>query len=124
LYYGYGYGYIIIRYIYMVVCDMWIYGCIMHTHPTTPPSFNLHLIKPPPSNPHLSNHQNPPNHQDTTERLLPAYIRLTKDDIYRVRKACAEALVDLSKSVSPELRSHVLMEVGELGVVAVGWSAC
>lgn len=42
---------------------------------------------------------------------MPAYIRLTKDDIYRVRKACAEALVDLSKAVSQELRSHVLLEV-------------
>ena len=53
----------------------------------------------------------PNNKQDTTERLLPAYIRLTKDDIYRVRKACAEALVELSKAVRHELRSHILLEV-------------
>jgi hypothetical protein len=48
---------------------------------------------------------------DAVDRLLPAFIRLTKDDIYRVRKACAEALVDMSAAVSPGLRGHVLLEV-------------
>ena len=38
-------------------------------------------------------------------------IRLTKDDIYRVRKACAESLVDLSKAINSDLRSHIIAEM-------------
>ena len=35
---------------------------------------------------------------------MPAYVRLSKDDMYRVRRACAESLAEVSKHVSDDIR--------------------
>jgi serine/threonine-protein phosphatase 4 regulatory subunit 1 len=41
------------------------------------------------------------------ERLLPAFVKLSKDDVWGVRKACAESLVAVSKSIDPSSRITV-----------------
>lgn len=46
-----------------------------------------------------------------SRRLMPAFVRLSKDDIYRVRRACAESLCDISKCVSEDIRLGVLVEI-------------
>jgi serine/threonine-protein phosphatase 4 regulatory subunit 1 len=43
--------------------------------------------------------------------LLPAYVRLTRDDYYRVRKACAESIVFMSKALPEDVRCESLAEV-------------
>ena len=41
------------------------------------------------------------------ERLLPAFVKLSKDDVWGVRKACAESLVAISKAVDAGTRVAV-----------------
>jgi serine/threonine-protein phosphatase 4 regulatory subunit 1 len=45
------------------------------------------------------------------ERLMPAFVRLSKDDMFRVRRACAESLSEISKYVSDDIRIGVLVEI-------------
>eukprot|EP01094_Clydonella_sp_ATCC50884_P019139 TRINITY_DN3679_c0_g1_i1.p1 TRINITY_DN3679_c0_g1~~TRINITY_DN3679_c0_g1_i1.p1 ORF type:complete len:563 (-),score=208.60 TRINITY_DN3679_c0_g1_i1:427-2115(-) len=47
------------------------------------------------------------------ESGLPTFLQLCGDDIWGVRKACAESLVSLSQSVSSEEREHKLVPVFE-----------
>ncbi len=47
----------------------------------------------------------------TDRRLMPAFVRLSKDDVYRVRRACAESLCDISKCVNEDIRLGVLVEI-------------
>ena len=47
------------------------------------------------------------------DRLLPAYLALGKDEIWGVRKACAESLVLISEAVSPEVRQEHLFPLLE-----------
>lgn len=44
----------------------------------------------------------------TKERLFPAFLRLCHDDIWGVRKTCAECLVDISESLLPSIRAALL----------------
>lgn len=46
-----------------------------------------------------------------SRRLMPAFVRLSKDDVYRVRRACAESLCDISKCVNEDIRLGVLVEI-------------
>jgi serine/threonine-protein phosphatase 4 regulatory subunit 1 len=43
-------------------------------------------------------------HEDITERLLPAFFNLTEDEIWGVRKACAESLWQIAQVLPEELR--------------------
>ncbi len=45
------------------------------------------------------------------ERLMPAFVRLSKDDMYRVRRACAESVFAISEHVSDDIRRGVLVEI-------------
>jgi serine/threonine-protein phosphatase 4 regulatory subunit 1 len=45
------------------------------------------------------------------ERLLPAFMRLSQDDIWGVRKACAESIVDMSKALESSIRASALTPV-------------
>lgn len=40
------------------------------------------------------------SYENTKTKLMPLFLSLSHDDMYRVRKACAESLVDLSKGLS------------------------
>ena len=42
---------------------------------------------------------------------MPAFVRLSKDDMYRVRRACAESLADIAKFVGDDIRVGVLIEI-------------
>lgn len=42
---------------------------------------------------------------------MPAFVRLSKDDMYRVRRACAESLADIARNVSEDIRLGVLVEI-------------
>jgi serine/threonine-protein phosphatase 4 regulatory subunit 1 len=42
---------------------------------------------------------------------MPAFVRLSKDDMYRVRRACAESLFEISKNVGDDIRLGVLVEI-------------
>lgn len=45
------------------------------------------------------------------DRLLPAYLNLTEDDIWGVRKACAESLVAVSQSLDKNERGIQLIPI-------------
>lgn len=47
------------------------------------------------------------------ERLFPAFHRLVHDDIWGVRKACAECYVTLSESLAPEDRGALMVPLFE-----------
>ncbi len=42
--------------------------------------------------------------ESAEKKLLPVFLRLTQDDIWGVRKACAEAIVNISRALSPSAR--------------------
>jgi serine/threonine-protein phosphatase 4 regulatory subunit 1 len=42
---------------------------------------------------------------------MPAFVRLSKDDMYRVRRACADSLSEISKFVGDDIRIGVLVEI-------------
>eukprot|EP00658_Telonema_sp_P-2_P019988 TRINITY_DN17866_c0_g1_i1.p1 TRINITY_DN17866_c0_g1~~TRINITY_DN17866_c0_g1_i1.p1 ORF type:complete len:176 (+),score=50.88 TRINITY_DN17866_c0_g1_i1:166-693(+) len=43
------------------------------------------------------------------EKVLPIFLSLCKDDIWSVRKACAESIVGVSEALAPEVRSQHLV---------------
>jgi serine/threonine-protein phosphatase 4 regulatory subunit 1 len=45
----------------------------------------------------------------TVEKILPVFLNLCKDDIWGVRKACAENIVAISEGISSEARSQQLV---------------
>jgi hypothetical protein len=42
---------------------------------------------------------------------MPAFVRLTKDDMYRVRRACADSLYNIAQYVSDDIKIGVLVEI-------------
>jgi serine/threonine-protein phosphatase 4 regulatory subunit 1 len=54
----------------------------------------------------------------TRDRLLPAFLQLGQDDIWGVRKACAENLVSISEVVPAHMRAeHIVRENNLLNIV-------
>ncbi|KAL6051210.1 Serine/threonine-protein phosphatase 4 regulatory subunit 1 [Balamuthia mandrillaris] len=53
------------------------------------------------------------NKEELASKLLPLYLEMYKDDIWGVRKACAESLVPFSQVVSAEQRLNLLVPVFE-----------
>ena len=53
---------------------------------------------------HIANIFRTSSHEDITERLLPAFFNLTEDEIWGVRKACAESLWQIAQVLPEELR--------------------
>jgi hypothetical protein len=66
------------------------------------------------------------DYDDAVEKILPAFVRLSQDDIHRVRKSTGECLVDMSRAIvilaeaRPEYktklyeqRRHVLLPIAE-----------
>jgi len=49
----------------------------------------------------------------TVSKLLPCYVRLSKDLIWGVRKGCVESLVSVSRAVSEGVRAEVLVPMFE-----------
>jgi serine/threonine-protein phosphatase 4 regulatory subunit 1 len=48
-------------------------------------------------------------YEQTLQRMMKVYIRLSNDDIWGVRKACAETIVRMAESVPPEQRAEQLV---------------
>lgn len=45
------------------------------------------------------------------EKVLPIYVNLTKDEIWGVRKACAENMISVSEHITPQARASSLVNV-------------
>jgi len=49
--------------------------------------------------------------ENTSELILPIFVKLSNDEIWSVRKACAESIVAISRNSLPEKRASLLVEV-------------
>jgi len=47
------------------------------------------------------------------QKLFPVYLALSRDDIWGVRKACAESICQMSEGITPEYRTTALFEIFE-----------